>query len=414
MEEKNKKESVSETEEELRKKLKAELMAEILEELEEEKKKGSKRKEDKEENEKVAPLKHPVNSPGSKVHFDSYNGNELETINDMNRKDRNLKKKESIKEKLELNESEKEIKKKDEETKPQGSIVVMLVALAIIAVTIFSFPHAYRYFSNASAKPDKIVPPSNSSSNEEPVYEEITVNSKELSTFTYPIMRNSQYDKASYYQRDSRTMSDFSNNDILYNAFIHVYSGSIGPYKGAYNGNYCGTAATKKTVNSKYLEARIENLFSRNTKYEHSTFIVPSTNKDTPYVGTWSYDSQTKMYIYYGDCTGVTPSNLLYYDLKRVYDAEGNSNNTVIEVMYYMGFAEVDNTTKVYKIYSDAEMTEVLTTGTLTTNNYSQELDGIFGNYLESSKNVKSYKYTFSSNNCSFQDYCFEKGEWLK
>ncbi len=411
MEEKNKKESVNETEEELRKKLKAELMAEILEELEEEKKTKKELKEEKIEN---TPLKHPVNSPGSKVHFDSYNSNEVETINDMNRKDRNLNKKESVKEKLELNESKRENKKEEEEPKAQGSVVVMLVALSIIAITIFLFPHAYRYFSKASTKPDKIDSSSNSSSNEEPVYEEITVNSKELTTFTYPIMRNSQYEKASYYQRESLTMSDFSNNDILYNAFIHVYSGSIGPYNGAYNGNYCGTASTRKTVNSKYLEARIENLFSRNTKYEHASFKVPSTNKDTPYVGTWIYNPETKMYIYYGDCEGVTPSNILYYDLKRAYDAKGSSNNTVIEVNYYMGFAEVNNTTKEYTIYSDAEMTEVLTTGMLTTNNYSQELDEVFGKYLEGSKSAKSYKYTFSSNNCSFQDYCFEKGEWLK
>lgn len=401
MEEKNKKEEV--TEEELRRKLKEELRAELLEELKSEEKESSADVEKK-------PIKNPVNSSSEKVHFENYNSNELETINAMHRKEREMNKKESHSSTLETKEKGENLKEVAENSNSKGSPIVIIVALIIAVATVFLFPKAYHFFSKVTTKPEKIES-SNSSSNEEPVYEKITTGSKVLTTFTYPIMRNSQYEKASYYQRESITMSEFSNNDILYNAFIHVYSGSIGPYKGGYAGTYCGTQDTKKEVNSKYLEARIDNLFSKNTKYTHATFKVPSTNKDTPYVGTWVYNAKTKKYVYYGDCEGVTPSNIMYYDLKQISKANGNANNTVIEVTYYMGFAEVNTSNKNYTIYSDANMTSALATGTLTSTDYEQELNAIFNNYLS---NAQSYKYTFSSNNCSFQDYCFEKGEWLK
>ncbi len=413
MEEKNKKETSNETEEELRKRLKEELKAEILSELEEEKKeKSSKSEEVKKENkEKKNPEKH-TSSTASKVHFDSYNDNELKTINAMNRKDRNLQKKDSMKEKTMVEKRTSD--SVEEEPVSKGSIVIMLVSLAVIAITIFLFPHAYRYFLSISKKNDVPESSNSNSSSNGPVYEKITVDSKELSTFTYPIMRNSQYEKSSYYEKSSLTMSDFSNNDILYNAFVHVYTGSIAPYEGSYSGNACITNDTKKTINSRYLEARIDNLFSTNTKYEHATFTVPSTNKDTEYVGTWVYNPKTKMYVYYGDCTGVKPTNTLYYDLKYIYEANGTSNNTIIDVTYYMGFAEVNNSNKQYTIYSDALMTDVLTTGTLSTSDYEKELNEIFKNYLGNTHAAKSYKYTFSSRNCSYQDYCFEKGEWVK
>lgn len=396
MEEKNKKEVKKETEEELREKLKAEIRAELLEEL-------------KNENLDKTVLKKPANSSSEKVHFDNYKAREEELTNEMNRKEKSTKKKETADEK----EKDSSLTKEKGQSNSKGSMVVMLVCLVIIAITVYSFPYVYRFLTNASTKPDKLDS-SNTSSNDKPVYEKITVESKILNKFTYPIMRNSQYEKNSYYQKDSITMSEFSNNDILYNAFIHVYTGSIAPYTGGYAGKHCVTPNTQRTINPKYLEARIENLFSRNTKYKHATFTVPSTNKDTEYVGTWVYDTQLNMYVYYGDCVGVKPSTVSYYDLKHIYDASGNSNNTVIEVMYYMGFAAVNGNTKEYTIYSDANMTDVLTNGVLTTNDSSKELETIFNDYVSGKHQAKSYKYTFSSNNCSYQDYCFEKGEWVK
>lgn len=422
MEEKNKKDvkTEKETEAELREKLKAELRAELLEELKEEKKtsepsKKTKSKTEKAENEEsiVTPIKHPVNSPGDKVHFENYNSKSLESINDMNRKERELKKKETIKDKVDAKKWEKKSSSEPEETS-KSSPIVMLIALVLIVATIFLFPKAYHFFSQVRIKPDKVISTNSNSTNEEPVYEKITTQSQVLTKFTYPIMRNSQYEKKSYYENDSITMSEFSNSDILYNAFIHVYKGSIGPYNGSYSSGACVQPNMKKTVKAKYLEARIDNLFSRNTKYKHQTFTVPSTNKDTPYVGTWVYNARTKMYIYYGDCDPITPTDTTYYDLKQITDANGNANNTVIDVTYYMGFAEVDNTSKSYTIYSDAKMTNVLTTGVLETNEVEKELNALFKTYLEKDHAAKSYKYTFSSNNCSFQDYCFEKGEWVQ
>lgn len=385
-----------ETEEELKKRLKEEIMAELLEEMKAEKKESKKEKE--ETPKKLSPL------PESKVHFDSYNSKELESVNEMNRKERTMKPKKDVPKKVHIPQAE-------EETSSKSSIVLLVVSAVVIAVTIFCFPAIGRFIDNVTVKREKIPKTTNSNSNE-PTYEKITVDSKVLSNFTYPIMRNSEYSKTSYYQKDSITMSEFSNNDILYNAFVHVYTGSIATYNGSYGANYCGKGI-RKMVNEKYLTARIENSYSRKTNYKHATFVVPSTNKDTQFVGTWYYDSKLKAYIYYGDCNPIEPTNILYYDLTDMYDANGNSNNTVIDVSYHIAFAEVNASSRQYKIYNDASMTNVISSGELTTNDYEKELNQIFKDLSKDSQ-VKSYKYTFSTADCAYQDYCFEKGEWIE
>ncbi len=369
----------------------------LLEEMKNDKK--EEKKEETKKTEKLSPL------PEAKVHFDSYNSKELESVNEMNRKDRKMK------EKKDLTSKSVHLPQAEDEGSSKSSLIIMGVSAVILAVVIFFFPTIHRFIEDKMIRGEKLTPATNNQE-EEPKYEKITVNSKVLNNFTYPIMRNSEYTKSSYYQKDSITMSEFSNNDILYNAFVHVYTGSLAPYNGQYIGTYCGNG-TKKMVNEKYLTARIENSYSRKTNYKHATFVVPSTNKDTKYVGTWYYDAKLKAYIYYGDCNPIQPTSVLYYDLKNMYDAEGNSNNTVIDVLYHLAFAEVNSVSKQYKIYSDAMMTNVISSGTLMTNDYEKELNQIF-NDLSKDSQVKSYKYTFSTKDCSYQDYCFEKGEWIK
>ncbi len=388
-----------ETEEELKKRLKEEIMAELLEEMKKEKT-DKKEVATKNKEAKLSPL------PETKVHFDSYNSKELESVNEMNRKDRKMK------EKKDLSSRTMHLPQAEDEGSSKSSLIIMGISAVFLAVVIFFFPSIHRFIEDKMIRREKVTPTTNNQE-EEPKYEKITVNSKVLENFTYPIMRNSEYTKASYYQKDSITMSEFSNNDILYNAFVHVYTGSLAPYNGQYISTYCGTPATRKMVNEKYLMARIENSYSRKTNYKHATFVVPSTNKDTQYVGTWYYDAKLKAYVYYGDCNPIKPTNILYYDLKNMYDAEGNSNNTVIDVSYHVAFAEVNGATKQYKIYSDAMMSNVISSGTLTTTDYEKELNQIFKD-LSKDNQVKSYKYTFSTKDCAYQDYCFEKGEWMK
>jgi hypothetical protein len=384
-----------ETEEEMKKRLKAEIMAELRDELKaDDKAEPVKEKAEKNKEEKAA-----------KVTFEKYNDKGLDEVNELNRKDRTREEKKEFK-KFSLP------KAPDDSETGSLNLVVVLVALIGMAVLIIFLPDIYKQFNKE--KPSSYVDPNASNTNPPVELEKITLSSKIIDKFTYPIMRNSRYSVNTYYSKNSITMSEFSNNDILYNAFIHVYKGNLADYKGSYNSEYCGTAETKKTFNANYIDARIANLFTKSTEYTHANFVVPNTNRLTEFVGTWKYDSKNNRYIYYGDCVGEKSVSTVYYDLKSAYEAEGTEKNTVISVSYYMGFAKINTNTKEYTIYSDLELSTALTTGTLTTNNYENELNQIFNTYLETNKNLKKYKYTFSNNDCSYKDYCFEKGEWIE
>lgn len=389
-----------ESEEEMKKRLKEEIMAELMEELKEEKKSDLKDESLAEEKpNKKEEEKH-------KISFDNYNDNGLKEINEMNRKDRTRTAKKEIK-KINLP------KVPDDSETGSLNLVVILVALISMAVLIIFFPNIYSFFQRET--PSDYVDPNNSNKDPEEKLEKITLSSSILSKFTYPIMRNNKYNKTTYYSKNSITMSEFSNNDILYNAFIYVYKGNISDYKGTYSGEYCGTSETKKTFNAKYIDARIANLFTKSTEYKHATFTVPVNSTTTDYKGTWKYDAKNNRYIYYGDCsTETTQKTLVYYDLKSAYEAKGLEKNTVIEVSYYMGFATVNPSTKQYNIYSDVGLSTAILSGNLTTANHETELNQLFNTYLETNKSLSKYKYTFSNNDCSYKDYCFEKGEWIE
>ncbi len=405
MEEQEKKEiAKEETEEELKARLKKEIMEELRQEMKQEEKTSPSISETLSEKEDKGPT---VASNSSKVSFQDYNDKGIDEVNELNRKDRTLKKKGDLGEKFELPKAE-------DEGGSKVTIAILVIAAILMVACIFFYPKLYNLMIQRKGKTQSDSSETNSTSNEQK-YEEITINSEVLSKFTYPIMRNTPYEKVSYYQRPTITMSEFSNNDILYNAFLDVYSGNYAPYTEKYNGTYCGTDSQKKMFNAKYIDARIDNLFSKKTTYKHADFTVPSTNTETEYVGTWKYDSKQNRYIYYGDCGDTSSGNVLYYDLMKISNAHGNKNNTVIEVSYDMAFAQVNRKDKSYTLYSDAQMSHVLTTGTLTTNNFKTELQTIFEEYLKSGKdNIQDYRYTFSTNNCSYQDYCFEKGEWVE
>lgn len=403
-----------ESEEEMKKRLKEEIMAELMVELEEEKSNSkseskndkSDSKEKEEIGEETATNKKEDEESKIKISFEGYNDKGLKEVNEINRKDRTRTEKKELK-KFNLP------KAPDDSETGSLNLVVILLALIGMAVLIIFLPNIYKFFQKET--PSSYVDPNDDDGNKVEELEKITVSSSILSEFTYPIMRNNKYAKTTYYTKDSITMSEFSNNDILYNAFIYIYKGNVADYKGKYSGEYCGTDTTKKTFNAKYIDARIANLFSKNTEYKHATFTVPINNTTTEYIGTWQYDVKNNRYIYYGNCsTDANPKTMAYYDLKVAYEAKGLEKNTVIEVSYYMGFATVNPTTKAYNIYSDTGLSTALLSGTLTTTNHEKELEQLLTTYIETNKNLSKYKYTFSNNNCSYKDYCFEKGEWIE
>lgn len=383
-----------ETEEELKARLKEELKAELLKEIKEEKMK---------KNKKTPPVFEPSTST---VKFDSYNDRGIKEVVELNGRDKKFGKNDAPKMMRGLPQAPAE----DTGNLNLGLIVAILL---LVIGSYFAIPKIYVMLT--SEKEEKRVPVKTEEP-EQPVVEleNITLQSKVIGTLTYPIMRNNPYSQKSYYSLPTITVSNFSNNDLLYNSFVQIYNGNIATYEGQLGSGACVTGTNKKVVNAKYIEARMDNIFSKSAKYEHASFKVPSTNDRTAYKGVWKYDARNHQYIYYGDCNPTKPSRITYYDLIMAYDAKGLEKNTLIEVYYHIAFAKVDSTTKQYTIYSDAAMTNKILSGTITTNNPKAEIDAAFSSYIIDGNKASKYKYTFSNVDCSYQDYCFEKGEFIE
>ena len=380
-----------ETEEELRARLKEELKAELLAELKEEQKKSS---------------DNGIKNKG--VKFDKYNDRGIKEATELLNKDKTFVKKEDGPKIYHLPQAS------EDASNGTFSIVLIVVVIGIIIASYMLLPKVYQWMHSEGTPSNYEVPADDEE--EPPVVEleKMTLKSDTVKKLTYPVMRNNPYSVKSYYANNVVNIGDFSNNDLLYNAFIHIYKGNIGAYDGEYGSDYCGSVNTRKTFNAKYIDARMNNLFTETVEYEHETFTVPSTNTKTPYVGTWKYDKKNHRYIYYGDCNPTKTSKTKYYDLRVAYDAKGLEQNTIIEVYYYMGFAKVDETTKKYTIYSDANMKNSILNGTLITDDYNKELNDAFYNYVSAKNETGKYKFTFSSTNCSYDNHCFVKGEWIE
>ena len=82
------------------------------------------------------------------------------------------------------------------------------------------------------------------------------------------------YDKEtdSYYQLDSVEITKFSNNDILYNAFLDIYDGYLVDH------NNVGCSNNSKEFDATYLSSRIKNIIGRNTEYTLEDFKEDTTN----------------------------------------------------------------------------------------------------------------------------------------
>lgn len=300
--------------------------------------------------------------------------------------------------------------KTNNSTKSGGNKLLLLICAIIMMVSIFFFPKiskGFEKYRNSRVKTTVDV-----EEEKEKEYPKLTLESKETSNLKYPIMHIDHGVKDTYHSKESVKISDFSNNDILYNALADAYEGNMAKYTGSYNGNYCGSDTNKVSINARYLKLRIENLYNRKTKYTLTDFVVPLTSTKSKYVGTWKYNQASDSYIYYGDCNSKTLPNVLYYDIRVPYEASSSDKNIELYVYNYIVFAMVNKVNNTYILYSDANYTKELSRGTLKTSDYETELTSIVKN--ASKDNINKYKYTFSIVDCAYQDFCFISGEWIR
>lgn len=263
--------------------------------------------------------------------------------------------------------------------------VIVIFALSLIAVLFF--PKIYGYIENIkSPKVEKVD--DNDTEKEEKV-----IDKEVLEGVHFPIMRSSIYDSKTYYSLDKFTVSDMSNQDILYNAFMDLYEGYI---TNSNTSSACSNVS--KEFNSDYINFRIKNILGKNVNYTLEDFYVPE-DSDSNYVGEWKYNGSR--YIYNGLCSSKA-TDTKYYDLEEFIKAEYDGDDIII--YYYVGFAKVEGND--YVIYKDANMTDEVSRGTFSSK------DGLVKVFSELS-NKKIYKYTFKNTICSYSDYCLYEGKWV-
>lgn len=269
----------------------------------------------------------------------------------------------------------------------KGNGNFILIVLIVAVLLVFLFPKINDFVTKLSMPK---VP------KDKEVKKEVKkVDSTILDNLSYPIMRNSVYDSKTYYSLDSFSVSDLSNQDILYNAFMDLYEGNI------VNGQSAGSCTSQaKEFSSKYMTFRIKNILGKNVNYSFGDFYVP-TDADSHFPGNWKYDAGRGVFKYEGDCNPKSGSTK-YYDLKEFIKAEYDEYDII--VYSYVGFAKVEGVN--YTIYSDAAMKNEILSGSGDVEN----LEEIFKGLKDTDKKV--YKYTFKDTLCSYGDYCLYKGEW--
>ncbi|MBQ2946595.1 MAG: hypothetical protein IJE04_01920 [Bacilli bacterium] len=266
----------------------------------------------------------------------------------------------------------------------------IIILFAIVLVLVLFLPKIYEFI-----EAEKL--PEVEKKEEKEETEEKIVNEETLKNIHFPIMRNSVYDFNTYYSLDKFTISNMSNNDILYNAFMDIYEGNMT------TSNITGSCtSTPKQFSVDYLELRIKNILGKNVKYNLESFYVPEDSTSN-YKGTWVYDSINGRFIYNGLCS-YKATNTKYYNLEELISAKYKDSDIVVN--YYVGFAKVvDNN---YVIYSDAGMTKEIHNGTFTS---LEDLNNIFKSINKNNKKI--YKYVFKNTLCSYNEYCLYEGKWV-
>ena len=262
--------------------------------------------------------------------------------------------------------------------------VFIVVLLLIITGIVFLFPKISDYLYKTSIPTIK--------SNEESKKEEKKeVTDEVIESIHFPKMRNSAYSEFTYYSKDTFKVSDMSNNDILYNAFLDLYEGNI--VDSLY---YSECSNVSKEFNPNYIELRVKNILGKNVEYELNDFTVPS-DSNSNYTGLWHFNGNV---FYYGGMCTLDENSTRYYDLEKLIEAKYDNDDIVLT--YYVAFAKVigDN----YTIYSDALMTQEIANGTGDYNSAFNSLD---------TNKLKKYQYRFKKTLCSYDEYCLYEGKWL-
>lgn len=278
----------------------------------------------------------------------------------------------------------------------KNNLVIVFIMFLCIGLLIFFLPDIYNKVQSYEA--NKIIPPDIKQEKEdEKKLDNITMDSDVVKNLVYPIMRNDKYKIDSYYQLDSIDLSNFSNNDILYNAFLDIYEGYL------INHASVGCTNLSKQFDATYLSSRIKNIIGRDTKYSLEDFNVPNINKNIDYVGLWKYDNLSNTYVYYGNCDKVD-NNIIYYDYTKLYDLKVSNDNKILYLYYYVAFIKIENNH--YIVYTDPNMNSEISSGDLNSIDDINNLD-------IDNDNLRIYRYTFKQGLCTYDNYCFYKGEWI-
>ena len=260
----------------------------------------------------------------------------------------------------------------------KGSLIFLFLMFIIVGVLIYFMPDIYKKFQEVDTP---IVEKTNSTTTQT-IIKKITMDSDIVKNLKYPIMHNDKYSSDNYYQLNEFSINDLTNNDILYNAFLDIYEGYLVDYEKT------GCTNNSKEFDVSYLKSRIKNIIGKNVNYKLEDFIVPNIYNDTNYVGLWRYENDK--YIYNGNCNKVN-SNTVYYELTNLYKVDNSDDLNTLYLYYHVGFVKEEDNKKA--IYKDAY--------------YKEEINNI--NF----DNFKTYKYTYKLGLCSYDNYCFYKGEWV-
>lgn len=263
---------------------------------------------------------------------------------------------------------------------------LVIIVVLLVGMLIYFLPNIYKFSSNLSHK--KIV--GNKKTESKKKVDNITLESDIIKDLVFPNLNNNIYSNDTYFNKDTFSTNNLTNNDILAFAFKQIYNGYLtdAPVQGC--------AAAGKAFNTEYLDFRIKNTINKNINYSYTDFNV----YDNEYAGLWKFDGNEN-YIYNGNCN--VNSSTIYYDLQKLISVEGIDNNQTLIITAKVAFAKIENGQ--YIIYSDPIFNTPLNRGIYTN---LEDLNNLLDNL-----NTKKYQYTFKQGLCSYDAYCIEKGQWL-
>ena len=265
------------------------------------------------------------------------------------------------------------------------NVILIIVCIIIVTVGIIAMPNLYKWISKKSLSNNKIDVKTTEEKKKIPT--KITLESEVLNELVYPIMHNDITSTDNYYKMDNISVTSFSNNDILYNAFLQIYSG------------YLVNNSNSISFSSNYLESRIQNIFGPNTGYNLTDFTVP-TGSMSQYIGLFKYNSSNNIYTL--EKNNNINNTITYYDVKKIYDVTTKDDNT-ITTSFNVAFIKIENGK--YTLYKDSSYIEEISSGNFTS------LDDV-ANMLDK-LDTKKYQYTFRKDTCNYDSYCFYEGKWI-